>query len=179
VLLPARLDALASGALLALVARRPQGMKALRRWAGPVGGGTSAVLLALVVWQRGLPAESQVVQLVGYSLLAALFSAVLVLAATAPASSGLGRVLTAPALVYIGRISYGLYIVHHLVVFALQRHVVSVDRMPRVLGTQVLSQVVFSLIALGVSVLLAALSWHLYERPILHLKQRFPYHPPT
>ncbi len=97
---------------------------------------------------------------------------------TAPTTSRLGRVLTAPALVYIGRISYGLYIVHHLVVFALQRHVLSVDRMPQVLGTQVLSQVVFSVIALGVSVLLAALSWHLYERPILHLKQRFPYHLP-
>jgi peptidoglycan/LPS O-acetylase OafA/YrhL len=74
--------------------------------------------------------------------------------------------------------SYGLYIIHHLVVFALQRHVLSVERMPRVLGTQVLSQVVFIVIAFGVSVLLAALSWHLYERPILHLKQRFPYHPP-
>ena len=178
VLLPARLDALASGALLALLARGPEGIGALRRWAGPVVGGTSAVLLALFVWQRGLHGEDPLVQLVGYSVLAALFSGVVVLAATAPATSVGGQLLTARPLVYIGRVSYGLYIIHHLVVFVLQRHVLSVDRMPRVLGTQVLSQVVFSLIAFGVSVLLAALSWHLYERPILQLKQRFPYHPP-
>jgi hypothetical protein len=81
-------------------------MAALRRWAGLVGGGTRAVVLAVVVWQRGLPAESRVVQLVGYSLLAVLFSAVLVLAATAPATSVGGQFLTARPLVYIGRIRF-------------------------------------------------------------------------
>ena len=66
--------------------------------------------------------------------------------------SALTRFLALPALVYVGRISYGLYLFHHPLTWALN-------------GTMHWTVVVA--VALPISLALAALSYHLVERPIL------------
>ncbi len=66
--------------------------------------------------------------------------------------SALTRFLSLPALVYVGRISYGLYLFHHPLTWALN-------------GTMHWTVVVA--VALPASLALAALSYHLVERPIL------------
>ena len=69
-------------------------------------------------------------------------------------------------LVYFGQISYGLYLYHHIV-FYLRDDYAAVHGLTHRLGTD--------LAVVGVSVVIAAASYRFIERPILVLKDLFPY----
>lgn len=73
-----------------------------------------------------------------------------------------------PALAYVGKVSYGLYLYHNLAISLLPRWT-KVQEQPPIL----------MILALLVSFGLAALSWEWLEKPILSLKDRFPYDRPT
>ena len=75
-----------------------------------------------------------------------------------------------PLFVYLGTISYGIYLYHHIV-FKLWENFAVHYGWPE--------NLVMDLIKLGVSLTLAILSWHLVERPILALKDWFRYQPST
>jgi len=79
-----------------------------------------------------------------------------------------GRILEFPPLVYLGTISYGLYVLHNFAGFVwmrLKRHVPALpDSYPSI--------VAFNII---VTVLGAVILWHCFERPINRFKARFPY----
>ncbi|MCJ7827402.1 MAG: LemA family protein, partial [Demequinaceae bacterium] len=81
-------------------------------------------------------------------------------------SQALGRMFDSPFLRYTAKISFGLYIWHHLVILWVGR-VVS----PEFLNYGGVSDPVrwlqISVFALVVSYIVAALSWHLIERPFL------------
>lgn len=175
VLMPARADALALGALVALLAREPGGVTQLARGARPALAIAGAALLALLLWRRGLGTEDAVVQIVGFSALALGFAAVLVRALVAPAGSGFGALLRSRALRTAGQYSYALYIFHHPVAIYLGERWISVDALPRVLGSALPAQAFFIAIAGAVSFGLAWLSWRAIEAPCLRLKARFPY----
>ncbi|MGC8639133.1 MAG: acyltransferase family protein [Isosphaeraceae bacterium] len=73
-----------------------------------------------------------------------------------------------PALMYLGTISYGLYVYHHIIIKVwenLALHYGWPDNP------------IVELCKLGASIALAILSWHLVERPILALKKLFRYQP--
>jgi peptidoglycan/LPS O-acetylase OafA/YrhL len=76
------------------------------------------------------------------------------------------RLLTLPPLVYLGRISYGLYVFHNFCY--------GVDA-PIVGALPWLGVVPAPVLTLAVVVGLAMLSWHFFEAPINHLKDWFPY----
>jgi peptidoglycan/LPS O-acetylase OafA/YrhL len=86
----------------------------------------------------------------------------------------LGRLLSSRALAYVGKISYGLYVFHHPVQEALNEIV-----FPR-LGWQLpnSSLATFFLYSI-VSFVIAAASWHVFEKPINALKRHFPYNRPV
>jgi len=90
-----------------------------------------------------------------YSCLAVGFGGVLGLALSVRSRTA-DLVLANPLVVYVGKISYGLYLIHFPVVVGLRQ---SVDS---------------PLAALGLTLGLAVLSWHALERPFLQLKARFP-----
>jgi peptidoglycan/LPS O-acetylase OafA/YrhL len=177
VLMPARMDTLAVGALLALVARGPRGLAGLSRWAWPVAAALTVVLLAIFVSRRGLNTEDIVVETIGYTLIAFLFGAILIIAVTSSAQSIPGKVFASSALVFFGRYSYALYVFHPPILFFLKDHVFSVGTLPRLMGSQLPGQILFIAVATGVSVGVALLSWHFYEQPFLKLKNLFPYQP--
>ena len=52
----------------------------------------------------------------------------------------------------------------------------SVNGFPRFMGSQVPGQLVFIILATGALLAAALLSWHLYEKQFLKLKELFPYH---
>jgi len=173
VLAPARLDALAAGALLSLAVRGPAGLPAVVRWAKPAAIAGAAGLLALFVWKGGLPAEDPAVSVAGQALLALCFAAVLALALAAGPESRGRRWLAAPFLVFFGRYSYGLYVLHHPLLF-LKPAGWSFDSFPLILGSRLPGWLLFVTAGIGVSVFLALLSWHLWEKPFLDLKDRLP-----
>jgi peptidoglycan/LPS O-acetylase OafA/YrhL len=90
----------------------------------------------------------------GGLLAASVLAAVVVAAAADPRSRRLAAPLSLPPLRYLGRISYGLYLWHWPVYAALDQRRTGLDD-PALLAVR-----------LGASVALAAVSFHLIERPI-------------
>ena len=80
-----------------------------------------------------------------------------------------GRILELRPIVYLGKISYGLYVIHLFMILGVpwlfQRLRIPY---PNALGLQ------FGLFVLA-TFILAALSWKLYERPLNDLKRLVPY----
>jgi peptidoglycan/LPS O-acetylase OafA/YrhL len=69
-------------------------------------------------------------------------------------------------LVYLGRISYGIYIYHYIIYWAIDGFDFNYDRPWRI-----------NVLKVAATVAAAMLSWHLIERPILSLKDYFRYEP--
>lgn len=173
VMTPARMDALAMGAGLALIARGPKGLTPLIRVARPAAGVLGAVLVAILVWRQGLIPWDPLMKTVGHTLLAAFFAAVLVLALTSPEQTRWGRFWSSRTLRFFGRYSYGLYVFHHPMLFFNFGALLFLDRIPFLYGSLLLKKLVFVTAATAVSIALALISWHLYEKRCLGLKRFF------
>ena len=168
-----RMDALAAGALLATVADPVSGLRPYRRRllaAATVG----AVAIVLVVRaSHGSSHETPLMQVVGFSAVWMMFAALLA-EATGPRSAVVPRLLSAAPLRFLGRYSYGLYVLHPLV-----GTVVAMSFFPRVLGMApgelqwpVLLPYVAA--ATAATILAALVSWWLIEARALALKRHFP-----
>jgi peptidoglycan/LPS O-acetylase OafA/YrhL len=135
--------------------------------------GRWAVALAVVpiawIFSRGIAARGQQSVLV-YTLLAIAFGGFIALALS-PAATAWSRFLRLSALQYIGKISYGIYLVHKLAFVVYEKSplysALSVAGSPRLnLAIAFVAEVSFA-------ILIASLSWYLFETPILKLKKYF------
>ena len=81
----------------------------------------------------------------------------------------IGWFLTCPPVVYLGRISYGVYVLHMMVPFAMQ------SLWPNTFGHGHPRLMWHLWLFAGISVAAASLSWFLYEAPINRLKRYFEY----
>jgi peptidoglycan/LPS O-acetylase OafA/YrhL len=169
----ARMDTLLMGAMLAALVRSPLARSGLKRWSGPLFLLAGATVTIIALWRGGLPSEHPVTQLVGYPALAIMFTALISLAVTAPSASLLARLLTHPALIFFGRLSYGLYVIHHIVIFFVRRRGFRVEKLPTLFGSQLPGQALYMIVGGGFCVILALLSWHFFETHFLKLKARF------
>ena len=147
----ARVDALAVGALLAFAVRsRFAGVLTARRtWIG-----VGALPLALVIGEAAR-----------YSCLAIGFGALL--AVTCGGAGPVARLLRIRSVRWVGRRSYGMYLIHLPVVATL-----------RALGWRSASgwDVLFlAVVATAITLGLAEASWRTIEKPALSLKTRVPY----
>jgi peptidoglycan/LPS O-acetylase OafA/YrhL len=169
-LLYARCDGFALGGLLSLWPARDRWTFDMAPLGRLVFGLAAAGSLAYLVhggWNDGgmsfigLPTPSQPGPVIfAFSLLyAGLVGLVLVHA---------GRPVLAPLrarwLVYLGQMSYGIYLYHYLVYWAVDRW------WPQAVATWW-----GGAIKVAISLAIAAASWHAVERPILALKDRFRY----
>jgi peptidoglycan/LPS O-acetylase OafA/YrhL len=110
--------------------------------------------------------------IVSYTFLAIAFVGLLGISLTSdPRSSLLGRSLSAAWLRYIGKISYGIYLLHYPLFILWSRFIGS-------LGFYRAHPLAGNLAAFAGQIPLAAIaasiSWHFFEEPILRLKERFP-----
>lgn len=164
---PCRSDSLLAGAALAVLVRWEPFMAAVRQRRGQLLA-LFAVLLAGAAVLTVLPAASRSLK---HFWLAGLYS-VFVLIAFADTEPRLGRLLRSPVLVWFGQLSYGIYM-FHLPVFGLihgaLRHSDPQIRSPLDAGITVL--------ALGITLGVAMLSYHFVESPILRYGHRFQYYP--
>jgi len=161
-----RLEPLAAGGLAALWLRSDK--CTLMRWsrAGFVALmiGLAGISLAQVDWGSSSPVYS-------YPFLAMAFAGVLALSLTAnPATTFLGRALTQRWLVYTGRISYGVYLIHVPIFICVSLAA------QRLWGTTQYSgfrQALLVCVAFAAVYAVASISWFCFEQPILRLKERF------
>jgi peptidoglycan/LPS O-acetylase OafA/YrhL len=163
VLTPCQLDALTNGAALAILVRSPAGLRLLRKVLLPAALLCLVPLAYLVVRHGGLDQNlmnKHTVSL-GSTLLAAALCGAIWLAA-----SGGARFLSVAPLASVGRISYGIYVLHPFCLELVPKHLFA--RSP------VLSLIAFYLIGLSLSIAAATLSWHLFEKHFLRLKRAFP-----
>jgi peptidoglycan/LPS O-acetylase OafA/YrhL len=172
VLAQARLDSLAAGALLALLASENGGLRPWRRTAGLVAGTALALLAALAFREGGLWTEDALTISIGLTLLAILFASMVTLTLTAPASGNFARFMTSVPMQSLGRYSYGLYVLHHPIAIGMSRFM-NVADVPTLFGSSVPALGVYVLVGGGISFAAAALSWHAFERHFLRLKERF------
>jgi len=82
--------------------------------------------------------------------------------------------LRRPALRFIGRYSYGLYILHFPVIHLLSRAHLGVASFGTIAGSALPGVAIFALLAGGATLLAALVSWHAIESPFLSLKRFVP-----
>jgi peptidoglycan/LPS O-acetylase OafA/YrhL len=121
-LTPCRIDTLAIGAAIAVLAQGEVGVERLRSWAPRILGISGALVVALVGWRSvgaspADPVDSLIfdpwMQTAGYSLIALFFGSVVALAAL-PGARGVGW-LRLRVLRTFGKYSYAMYLTHTFV----------------------------------------------------------------
>jgi peptidoglycan/LPS O-acetylase OafA/YrhL len=173
VLLPGCIDSLALGAYLAMTVLPEFEDHPLVRPVGPAVLWAGVALLAanLAAQQSGGYWDFQIVS---FDMAIAVLGLWLVARASRGIGGFAGQALGWGPIRYIGTISYGIY-VYHLLIPALLPKLARRFGRPDLfvpLGDQTLG---FLLFYACVTVLVAALSWHLFEAPINRLKARFEY----
>ena len=171
-----RMDTLAGGALMAILEPELAGKLRLRK---PILlGGIFSVLLALVLYAGLSGAANYWVQVFKYSYFCLFFVGVLFLVITAPPEDFLRKILESRTLRFIGKISYGIYILHPFIMTGLlfsmgggRPGLLSAFRIDHIVWTAGVEP----LLTLGALILISWLVWLCYEQPFLKLKRYFEY----
>jgi peptidoglycan/LPS O-acetylase OafA/YrhL len=176
VLTPCRLDSLCIGAAFALAARgaAPPSPARVVRWLGVAAAAVVGVSLWHVVSQS---ADSLLLPL-RTTLLAVVFGCFIYAAAIGEGLGFVRPVLRTASLRNLGKYSYGLYVFHGLVSYAIHQHSPEA-RLTAALGSHIAAAGLQIAAGVGVSYLLAVLSYELWEKRFLKLKDRFTYGKPA
>jgi peptidoglycan/LPS O-acetylase OafA/YrhL len=170
-----RLDALSLGGWFALAAR---GVAPLQPAIALRGLGVSAtVVVGLSLWHLfQLPADPIVLSL-RTSALAVLFGFFIYSAARHPGLPQMRAALRARPLRMLGRYSYGLYVFHGLVSYALHQHSPEAY-LTNALGNHTVAALVQVGLGVGLSFAVAVTSYEFFESKFLALKSRFSHEGP-
>lgn len=155
----ARLDSIALGAILAVALRgRAPQMKTVGR---VLLGGASVATFLLVAKYLSQDGPTSVITYTATAL-----ASVMLLLAVLQTDARFLRLPAFAWLVYLGRISYGLYVVHLLALALVPKLLIVHLGLPLGFELRVL-------LSFALTVLLAAASYRWLERPFLRLKERF------
>ncbi|MCH8026473.1 MAG: acyltransferase [Chloroflexi bacterium] len=174
-LTPSRMDTLAIGAFIALAARSAGGLSTLRSYAPSIAAVSGAVVVLLGVLNDGFSPLDTWVLTMGFTAVALLFGAGLVLSIELAAASWPHRLLSHPLVRWLGRYSYAAYLLHPPVALLLARKADVFGDTPELFGSTLPGELVFAIVAAAVTLGLAWLSWWLWESRFLKLKRHFPY----
>ncbi|MEI6605231.1 MAG: acyltransferase [Verrucomicrobiota bacterium] len=164
-----RFHTLGMGALLAVAWRHPIYWQHCQAWALPLG-----VLTGLLTTVGIMYAPHSGFCSAAPALWAPyLWGSVLVLSMR-PAGL-LAHGLASPFLVFIGRISFGLYVYHSFFENWARLHIYEAWLVPAMAGGRASALLVFLPLAYALSIAIAYLSWQYFEKPILSLNRKFQY----
>ncbi len=176
--MPACLDAFGLGAFMAwLLVHHPGKFQALFSRSYLIVAGL-LVWIAVVYWSKTFPEVRNVASDVWERLAGSVFCFFLIGKAILGFDGGMKRFLENPAVLYMGKISYGLYAYHNLV----YNHYHTPPTHPSLRALHKIGQylpalsqnIVFqSLYFFTLTLLIATLSWYLMEKPINNLKDKY------
>lgn len=164
---PLRSDSLLSGALLAVLVRWHPFVSSLRRHRNVL----LALFIALLLGAAVLTSHSAFFGVFDHLWLAGLFST-FILIAFLGSEPFLGPILGSTVLGWFGKLSYGIYMFHEAVNGMLHGSLRQSD--PQI---RTLSDAGITLMALCITLVLAALSYRFFESPLLRFGHGFQYLP--
>ncbi len=170
VLTPCRFDALCIGGFLAL-AVRSVGLERVGRMARSTLGPLLSLVLLLSVWNALRASLTSVVLPLRGTLIAATFGALLITSLAAQPGSVLSRLLRGPVICFLGTRSYGIYVFHGIIAYWMRYHTAVLDALTKKIGSDA-AMLVEAVVGVGVSILVAATSYELFEKHFLRLKDR-------
>ena len=170
VLTPCRFDALCVGGFLAL-AVRSVGLERVARMARLSLGPLLFLVLLASAWNALRGSLSDFVLPIRGTLIALTFGALLVTSLVSRPQSPLSRVLRSRVMCFLGTRSYGIYVFHGIIAYGMGEHLATLDGLVARIGS-VSAMVVEAVVGAGVSILVAAASFELFEKPFLRLKSR-------
>jgi len=172
-LTPFRMDGLALGAFLAVMARQPKGLERLAQ-ALPLAVTAGGALLALsFLWTRLIPQEGlEMVLPVRAALVLLLLACFVLWALIAPERSVTSRLLCSRFMGVLGTYSYGLYVYHHFISYYLTSNGTDVA-LAGWLGSHGAAVALQATLGASASFALAYLSYELFEKRVLRLKRWF------
>ncbi|HEX4492959.1 MAG TPA: acyltransferase [Acidimicrobiia bacterium] len=163
-----RIDTLALGGLVAVVVRSPDGVALLKRLMVPVATAAVAGIVAVAVLTGHFRAEDPEMVWWGYVSIEALFACAIVACLAASEDGAWRRFLRRPKLMWVGKVSYGAYVYHWIVIVLLGK----VWPFKTRLGFWP-NQIAWWIATLSITLVVAAASYRLYESRFLALKDRF------
>ncbi len=173
---PCRLDGLAMGALVAVLALEPGGLVRVQMRFARLGIVATLLLAGLTGWRSGLRLTDSPTVVFAPALINVIAAAIIVQVVTAAGRFWPG-LLSLSCLRSFGRYSYALYLFHALLLYPLRKFMP-----PRLLieatGSELAANLAFLAVFLAVSFALAWLSWHAFEQHWLKLKRHFVVRPP-
>jgi peptidoglycan/LPS O-acetylase OafA/YrhL len=168
ILLPTHMDGLLYGGIAACLVRTRDLADITRRarWVLTL----SAVALAILIYKSGGAWDTVAMSTVGFPLLAAFFTSIIVLCLDSRSIAA--RVGNLRPLRTLGRYSYGLYVYHLLFLPALGP---LLGWMQRRSGSTAVGAMLYLFTVFFGVLAVAVASYELYERQFLRLKRYFPY----
>jgi peptidoglycan/LPS O-acetylase OafA/YrhL len=161
-LMPCRIDALAMGGLVAIAAREWPG-RLKGRWIGWLTAASAATVVLFCILWNDTP-WSLAMRTVGFTPLDLAFTGILMML-IGWRQPLLLRLCRMRILVWVGTISYGLYLLH-LPALVISRHWVA-----PLLGIAPNGSAAF-FVTVALAIAMAWISWTLFESPILRLRER-------
>jgi peptidoglycan/LPS O-acetylase OafA/YrhL len=170
ILMPCRADSLGIGMLLASFWSADNFIPRMRANSGKLYGGLAALsLLVVFLWVWAPFSSSFAMQTMGFTVLAAFYALLLLLVLTEP-QGPVAAVMRARWLRELGKVSYAVYIFHIVVNVAC--HALLLHKSPRISTP---SGAAVTLLAAGITFVVARISWQLVEQPLLRKGHAFKY----
>jgi peptidoglycan/LPS O-acetylase OafA/YrhL len=171
VLTPFRLDELCFGGFLAAYARRPSGLTQLGNHIKHIAAGAAALMVGSYAFNKLTGVLWHELHQIRDSVIAVALSLTIVSALTAPKGSLAERFFTARWLRFLGKYSYGLYVIHHFITYYLVVKHRTEFPLGELLGSHTLAVFVQAALGIAVSIAISMLSYHGFEKPFISLKR--------
>ena len=171
VLTPFRLDGLAIGGFLAILARQPGGTERILRWNPRVAVLAGGLLLGSFAWNRFTPVGAEWLRPIRGSLFLVLLANLLLAALTASPGSLLVRMFTSRTMIFLGVYSYGLYVYHHFFSYYFMTHGTEFKLASWLGWPHGAAVALQASVGIAASCLVAYASYHLFEKHFLVLKR--------
>jgi peptidoglycan/LPS O-acetylase OafA/YrhL len=166
----ARMDALVLGAAAALATRTPAIMARITPHLGRALAAFGLSIVVMAPFSDGFFRDAPPVQTVGHLLVALFFTALILVCVTGEVrGTRLARAIAHPALQWLGKYSYAIYVFHVIIEHAIRRFALPWLGDAR-FAVAAPAMVIYIAVVGGLSIAAALLSWHLLEKRFLALK---------